>query len=269
MQCCLHYQDGHSQPACENAIEDGIPDKPVPSDRAHLDTLGLNHLTWYRGLTIDGEDIWPQVMQSFLDYLRTNSNPDWDVNTIENLGMIPNSYLQYFYYPERKLAEQEKWPPSRGEQVMAIELNLLREYEDDRNIEPPDDLMQRGGSYYSTVATQLINAHANNLGEIHVANVPNNGGVQDWPSDWVLELPCRVDRTGVHPLPADPLPPVCFGLISQVKMYELLTVEAAVHGNCRAAYDALLAHPLGPPASQIQEVLDDILETNKNYLSQF
>jgi 6-phospho-beta-glucosidase len=67
----------------------------------------------------------------------------------------------------------------------------------------------------------------------------------------------------------EPLPPVCFGLIAQVKTYELLTVEAAVKGDREAAYQALLAHPLGPSADKVQEVLDDMLESNRPYLPQF
>ena len=82
-------------------------------------------------------------------------------------------------------------------------------------------------------------------------------------------MPCRVDARGIHPLPAEPLPLVCFGLLAQVKSYEILTVEAAVHGDRRAAYQALLAHPLGPSADQVQAVLDDLLEANREYLSQF
>jgi 6-phospho-beta-glucosidase len=78
-----------------------------------------------------------------------------------------------------------------------------------------------------------------------------------------------VDRHGIHPLPAAPLPAACFGLIAQVKMYELLTVEAAVHGDRNAAYQALLTHPLGPKADKVQAVLEDMLETNKQWLTQF
>jgi 6-phospho-beta-glucosidase len=85
----------------------------------------------------------------------------------------------------------------------------------------------------------------------------------------VLELPCKVDRAGIHPLPADPLPPVCFGLLAQIKMYELLTVEAAVHGDRNAAYQALITNPLGPKPDRAQTVLDDLLETNRQYLPQF
>jgi 6-phospho-beta-glucosidase len=70
-------------------------------------------------------------------------------------------------------------------------------------------------------------------------------------------------------LPADPLPPAQFGLISQVKAYELLTVEAAVHGDRDAAYQALLANPLGPPADKVQAVLDDMITTHQEFLPQF
>lgn len=242
---------------------------PIAPERAQLDTLGLNHLTWHRGLTVDGEDVWPAVMTQFLTNLRRDPHPEWDVDTIAALQMIPNYYLQYFYYTNHKLAEQEQWPPSRAEAVMTIEDDLLAQYAEPDRTAPPEGLMQRGGAYYSTVATQLLNAHYNDLGETHVVNVTHRGAVPGWPDDWVLELPCRVDKNGFHPLPTTPLPPACFGLLAQVKAYELLTVDAAATGDRTAAYQALLAHPLGPPADKIQAVLNDMLETNRTYLPQF
>jgi 6-phospho-beta-glucosidase len=184
--------------------------------------------------------------------------------------MVPNYYLHYYYHTDRALGRQAQWPPSRAEEVMAIERDLLAQYAEPDRDRPPEDLMKRGGAYYSTVATQLLNAHHNDLGEIHVVNVPHRGAVPGWPEDWVLEMPCRVNGSaGIHPLPAEPLPPVCFGLLAQVKMYELLTVEAAVRGDRDAAYQALLAHPLGPTADRIQAVLDDVLATNRVHLPQF
>jgi 6-phospho-beta-glucosidase len=107
------------------------------------------------------------------------------------------------------------------------------------------------------------------LAETHIVNVPHRGAVPDWPSDWVLEMPCRVNKAGIHPLPTKPLPLVCFGLLAEVKAYELLTVEAAVHGDRNAAYQALLAHPLGPAADKVQAVLDDLLDTHREHLTQF
>ena len=242
---------------------------PVATEKAQLDTLGLNHLSWHRGFTLDGEDLWPQVMQSYLADLRNQPDPELMPETVEALNMIPNSYLQYYYLTGHKLAEQENWPPSRAESVMEIEEELLKQYADPQIVDPPADLMKRGGAWYSTLATQVINSHYNNLGEVHVLNTRHNGAVPGWPTDWVLEMPCRVDAKGIHPMPASPLPPVSFGLLAQVKSYEQLTVEAAVHGDRRAAYQALLAHPLGPKADRVQAVLDDMLETNRAYLPGF
>jgi 6-phospho-beta-glucosidase len=249
-------------------LEKSMGQKIDPS-RAGLNTLGLNHLSWHRGFSLDGEDIWPQVIQQFISELKEEPEPEWDPSTIESLRMIPNYYLQYFYYTDRKLKAQDQWPPSRAEEVMAVEEGLLREYADPGLKEPPADLMKRGGAYYSTVATQLLNAHYNDLGEAHVVNLRNGGAVREWPADWVLEMPAIVDRKGLHPIPAEPLPPACFGLIAQVKSYELLTVEAAVHGDHGSAYQALLAHPLGPSAEHISAVLNDMLETHRAYLPQF
>jgi 6-phospho-beta-glucosidase len=246
-----------------------IMGRPVDPDKAQLNTLGLNHLTWHRGFTLEGEELWPMILEAYLAELRAESEPEWDPALIETLRMIPNYYLGYYYYTTHKLAEQEKWPPSRAEEVMEIEKDLLHEYADPGLTQPPADLMKRGGAYYSTLATQVLNAHYNNTGQVHVVNVPHHGAVAGLPPDWVLEMPCTVDSAGVHPIPAEPLPTVCAGLVSQVKSYELLTVEAAVHGDRKAAYEALLAHPLGPSADQVQAVLKDMLETNKPYLPQF
>lgn len=241
----------------------------VEPERAQLDTLGLNHLTWHRGFTVDGEDVWPRVLEQYVTHLRQESEPEWPPELIESLRMIPNYYLHYFYATERKLAEQAAWPPSRAEEVLEIEAELLAQYAEPDRTEPPEGLMQRGGAYYSTVATQLLNAHYNDLHEQHVVNVPNQGAVAGWPDDWVLELPALVSQAGIEPLPAEPLPPAVFGLMQQVKMYELLTVEAAVHGDRNAAYQALLAHPLGPAVDQADAVLDDMLTTHRTYLPQF
>ncbi len=161
------------------------------------------------------------------------------------------------------------WPPSRAEEVMVVEKDLLAQYSEPDRVEPPDDLMKRGGAYYSTMATQLLCAHHNDLGEQHVVNLPHNGAIPGWPEDWVLEMPAHVSRAGITPIPAEPLPLACFGLLAQVKSYELLTVEAAVHGDHNAAYQALLAHPLGPSADRVKMVLDDMLATHRAHLPQF
>lgn len=234
-----------------------------------MDVLGLNHLTWYRGLKIGPNDVWDELFSHIIKQARSENEQEWDVPLLESLRLLPNSYLEYFYYTQHKLKLQQQWPPSRAEEVMKIEDELLTQYAEPDRTEPPPGLMQRGGAYYSTVATQLINAHFNDLKEVHIVNTRQGNAVPEYPSDWVMELPCTIDRQGIHPLVATPLPQICFSLMQQVKTYELLTVEAAVRGDRSAAYQAMLAHPLGPDADQIPSVLDDLLETHGAYLPNF
>jgi 6-phospho-beta-glucosidase len=248
---------------------ENLTGKTIHPEKAHLDTLGLNHLSWHRGFTVEGEEMWPQVIEGYIARLKAEEHPEWAPRTIEILRMMPNYYLQYFYQTEKKLKAQSAWPPSRAEEVLEIEARLLVQYADPDLKVPPDDLMERGGAYYSTLATQLLNAHYNDLDERHIVNVRHDGVVDGWPADWVLEMPVTVNHEGFHPLQVEPLPEVCFGLIAQVKSYEILTAEAAVTGDREIAYQALLAHPLGPADDKVQDVLDDMLETHKDYLPQF
>ncbi len=237
--------------------------------RAVIKTLGLNHLTWVTDFWVDGVSLWESVMRNYLDHLKSAGDPEFDPELVKTLGMIPNSYLKYFYHTEKMLEKQSLWPPSRADAVMKIEEKLLGDYADPNLTEPPAELMLRGGAWYSTVAIQLLNAHYNNWGEEHVVNTRQAGAVQEYDTDWVMELPCTVDKNGIHPLPARPLPLSCFNLISAVKEYELLTVEAAVHGDRTAARKAMIAHPLGPKESAVDLVLKDLLETHRTFLPRF
>ena len=56
--------------------------------------------------------------------------------------------------------------------------------------------------------------------------------------------------------------------MAAVKAYELLTVEAAVHGDREAAYQALVAIPSGRRWGR-STVLDEMLTINAVYLPQF
>ncbi len=236
---------------------------------AEIKTLGLNHLTWYYGFSINGEDFWGQIMAEIVDEQRKVKEPYFDPDTLENLQLLPNSYLRYYYYTENMIRKQADWPPSRAEEVMQIEAELLKTYTHQNLSKPPKKLMQRGGAYYSTVATQLINAHHNDLNETHVINTRNNGAVPGWDNDWVIEIPSRVTARGIFPIPTHPLPPECESLIFSVKAYEILTAQAAVEGSRAAAYKAILTHPLGPSAEKIKALLEDMLDINKQYLPNF
>jgi 6-phospho-beta-glucosidase len=241
----------------------------IQPQNINLKCLGLNHLSWFYGCEVGGTDYWPEIMAAYLDEKNQEEEPSFDTQTLQSLNMLPNYYLRYYYYTENMLAQQDQWPPSRAEEVFQIEDGLLRQYQQEERVDLPEDMLKRGGAYYSSVAVELLNAHYNDLNQTQVLNVRHNGVVKGWNKDWVLEMPCAVSAAGVQPLPADPLPLACEGLVAAVKAYEVLTAQAAFFGDYDAAYQAMLVHPLGPPANCIKPVLDDLLEINRKYLPQF
>jgi 6-phospho-beta-glucosidase len=235
----------------------------------HLDYLGLNHLAWVRGARVGDQDIWPQMFADALRWARESDDPSVPAEVMERLGVTYNYYLHYYYRTQSVLREQAKNEPSRAEQVMEIEKTLLAQYADPTLEEMPPELMKRGGAYYSTVAVQLVEAIALDLGQVHIVNTRQGDAVPGIPPDWVMELPCRIDGAGIHPLPAEPLPLFADGLLRAVKAYELLTAQAAITGDRDAALQALIVHPLGPGVDQALEVLEDMLTTHRAYLPKF
>ena len=58
-------------------------------------------------------------------------------------------------------------------------------------------------------------------------------------------------------------------MISEVKNYEMLAVEAAVEGNVTKMKQALLAHPLVREYSVVEKLVPDLLKGSKEFLPQF
>lgn len=234
-----------------------------------LDYLGLNHLAWIRGAKLAGQDIWPEMFKKACLEAKSEEDSPLPVDMMERLGVICNGYLRYYYRTPKVLEEQARTATSRADRVMEIEAGILSQYADPSLKTIPADLMKRGGAYYSTVAIQCIESMVLDLGEVQIVNARQAGAVPNLPPDWVMELPSRIDRTGVHPLPSEPLPLFAEGLLRAVKAYELLTAEAAITGSRDLALQALLVHPLGPDADRALAVLEDLLKTHSAHLPAF
>jgi 6-phospho-beta-glucosidase len=236
----------------------------VDSEEVLLDHVGLNHLTWIRGVSVAGTDRMAELLADPSIVIDADHGP---VALVRALGAIPSYYLRYYYATADVLAEQRDGH-TRAADVMEIERELLRLYADPTLDRKPKLLEQRGGAYYSEVAAQLMASLHAGTGDVQVVDTRNDGALPDLPDDAVVEVPARIDRDGAHPLPAKPLAPEMRGLVEHVKAYERLTVEAALAGDRRTALRALIANPL-VPAMQAPALLDAILEANAAYLPRF
>jgi 6-phospho-beta-glucosidase len=236
----------------------------VRPDGVRIDYVGLNHLAWVRRVFLDGEDVTSDLLAS-IERAGTKAF-GFDAELIQALGMIPSSYLRYFYHQQGILAEQRSGKRTRGEEVQEIERKLLEMYRDPELCCKPPLLGRRGGAHYSTLAAALVTAIANDSQELHIVDCRNGGALPDVPEDVAVELPCVIDRQGAHPLIAGHLPFSIRGLVQHVKAYEELTIEAAISGDERTALLALTANPLVPSFETARALWQDIRAENAAYM---
>jgi len=241
----------------------------APPESLFLDYVGLNHLSWVRRVFRDGRDVTEEMMARAVTEARANPRSGFDPALLEALGMLPCYYLRYYYHHGRIVAEQRTASRTRGEEVQAIDADLLELYRDPELTAKPPELAKRGGAWYSRAAVSVIAAIAGNTRAVHIVSSRNQGAVADLPAESVVEVPCVVGAAGPIPMVTGPLPGAIRGLVHAVKSYEQLTIEAAVTGDVRTALAALLAHPLVPDYEVAQGLLDAILTANRGWLPRF
>lgn len=235
-----------------------------------LDYVGLNHLSWVRGVRVDGKDVTDEFLSAFIENAPEEwSNPDVCANMVaamKSLKTVCNGYLQYFYATAEALAFLKSKPKTRGEEVVEIERSLFEKYTQKELNEKPPELSKRGGAHYSTAAFHLIEAIENDLGNTQIVCCRNNGAIPTFDDDVAVEIPAIIDRNGACAVPQQAPTPAIRGLMQIIKAYETLTVEAAVTGDREIAFQAILGHPLTPGAVKCREILDDLFEINRPHL---
>jgi 6-phospho-beta-glucosidase len=235
----------------------------VEPSRIALDHFGLNHLTWIRGVKLDGEEILPRILEEQAEELAGDIG--LPAALMRRYGVIPSYYLRY-YYEHDAVVEELKSKGSRAEEVAAIERELLELYADPNLDEKPALLEKRGGAYYSEAAVNLVSSLVRDTGDVQVVNVRNNGTFPFLDDQAVIEVPARVDSSGAVPLPVAPVEPLFRGLISHVTAYEELALEAAREGGIERVADALLAHPLIGQADLSTRLADALVAANRQHL---
>ncbi|WP_327681578.1 6-phospho-beta-glucosidase [Kitasatospora sp. NBC_00458] len=245
----------------------------VDPELIRLDHVGLNHLTWERGVTLldapgaaGGREVLPELLAGFGKEIAEDLLLPQRV--IERLGVVPSYYLRYFYQHDA-VVEELKAKGSRAAEVAEIERQLLEMYADPALDTKPELLGKRGGAFYSEAAVQLIAALLGTDGStsVQVVNTRNDGVLPFLPDDAVIEVPAEVDAAGVRPLPQRPVEPLYAGLIAAVTAYEHLALDAALRGGRDRVFDALLAHPLVGQIELANQLTDRLLAHNREHLA--
>jgi 6-phospho-beta-glucosidase len=242
--------------------------------RVVLDHAGLNHLTWLRGVQVDGKEVLPELLAAHGEVIAEHAG--MPLSVLAELGVVPSYYLRYFYFHD-DVVREEKQRPSRAAEVAAIERELMELYGDPTLDTKPELLAKRGGAFYSEAAVALVaslfggtagDGGAAADGEApQVVNVRNFGILPFLADDAVIEVPATITAAGPAPVPVAPIEPLYRGLIAHVSAYEELALDAALRGGRSRVEAALLAHPLVGQYDTAKAMADRLMAENAQFLS--
>lgn len=250
------------------AAEYQVPEKDVLPE-----FVGINHLHWVTSALVRGEEKLPELLDGGKSYTAKNvPTLGWDADFLKSLGAIPTYYLKYFYMTDKMFADMKnslEKEGTRADVVSRVEEELFELYQDVNLDVKPKQLEQRGGAFYSEAAVNLMNSIYNDKRDIQTLNVANGNTFDFLPADASIEVNCVVTGQGPIVLSPQHVPEHVKGLMHAVKVYEKLTIDAAVTGDRGIALQALVHHPLVPSVDVAKKVLDELLEAHKAYLPAF
>ncbi|CCH77908.1 Glucosidase [Nostocoides japonicum T1-X7] len=251
-----------------------------------FDYVGLNHLGWMRRVLIDGDDVLPALLADDALLGRLEETAMFGADWLRTLGCLPNEYLYYYDFTREAVASIRAAGRTRGDFLKATQEEFYRtalagpdpaaywrevgawrnanymaeargaaQGEGGRETEDPDGSEEDEG--YAGVAVSVMAAMT--LGEpaTHILNVRNRGTVDGFDDDAVVEIPVRVDGSGVHPLPLPSQPDLHQrGLMEQIKAVERHAIAAATTGDRSEALRAFALHPLVDSVTVARTLLD-------------
>jgi 6-phospho-beta-glucosidase len=145
----------------------------------------------------------------------------------------------------------------------------MDKFADESLVTKPEELMERGGAYYSDSAAELMADIHNDAGTVHIVNTLNNGAIPGFPDDVVMEIPAIISKSGASSVKTNAMRGDIDAMVRSVKDFEMLTIDAAVTGNEQSALLALLANPIGPDSSQARDLWRDLKAENNGLIGLF
>ena len=102
--------------------------------------------------------------------------------------------------------------------------------------------------------------------EESAVNIQNQGLIDDLPDWLVVEVPAKVDATGIHGMTPKQIPKAFLGLLhNQVAVHDM-TAEAILSGSRADVLAALLVDPVVDVHRPLSQMVDTLLDLQQDYL---
>jgi alpha-galactosidase len=242
---------------------------------------GINHCASVRELRlVDGTDAMPLVRER-----ATNPVVRFALDTY---GVLPYCWSHWVeHYPQMQRLEGEYAGTAQGVKMrygitthdMAYEKARVAGLEElaatwtaaDAGPVTLADLPE-GDEDWGIEVIDIIESIAANRNRTFVVNAPNEGAIPNLPDDAIVEVNATVNRYGIRPIQAGPLPEALAAHLRGFVAFEQHVVRAALNGSREDALRAFLLDPnmqARLDLDQTAQLLDEMLEANAAWLPQF
>ncbi|MBN2151941.1 MAG: alpha-glucosidase [Candidatus Lokiarchaeota archaeon] len=247
-------------------------EKITGKPRQELDIVsgGLNHF----GVILEikdkasGEDMYPKIRKDGPGFLRSLAAYDGlalNAFVLESFGYMP-------YTPDSHFGEYVQWAWERAD-IPAIR-RFMRTYEEVlmADFKKLTRRIEKGKGASCVVpdeerAVPIIEGIVTDKNYVEPSvNVPNKGVYANLPEDLVVECPAVVNRQGVNGVAYGEYPKGLAALLRAQASVQDLVVEAILQRSKSIALQALLVDPVIETSWQAKQILDEMLELQKDYI---
>jgi alpha-galactosidase len=254
----------------------------APLEEITYRVAGINHMAWFLELEWNGEDAYPLLREKFKDpgiYDRPDAHwAGYDVARVE----IFKAFGYFVTESSQHMSEYVPYFRKRRELLERFRLDYRLDAFDDfavrrakaeevmkETLEIGAEIPLRRTAEYCTYIIHSIETGTPRRVNV---NVRNTGLITNLPGGCVVEVPCLVDETGIHPTYVGDLPPQCAALDrTNINVHELGAL-AAVEKDKELAFQAILLDPLTSALLTIDEtrrMVDEMFEAEARYLPGF
>ena len=256
----------------------------VASDDIAYTAVGMNHLTWFTELRVQGQDAMPRLHEIAREKLKGRATDAADAednpfswHLFELFGAFPavlDRHVSEFF--TQFFADGQYYGKTLGVDAFSFEATIERgneifeEMRQDALSDQPlrDDYFEQFSGEHEQV-TEMIESIRQDAGRIYSANLPNRGQVPNLPEDAIVECPAIADGSGLRPIIQPPLPAAVVGTLATRMACVETVVEAALEGSREKLIQALVLDGAVDSLETATRLADELLAAQAKHLPQF
>ena len=228
----------------------------APRESVSVWVAGINHMAWFLRFERDGEDAYPALWDALedagtyaLDPVRFEVMRHFGFFVSESTRHL-SEYLPYFRTSAERMEEFDL-------NAVTADLSRLEKRNDEYFAKMREEVAgeapltaERSEEY----ACRILSSIETGEPSVRNGNVPNYGLISNLAEGACVEVPCLVDRLGIHPMAVGELPPQLAALNRSNMAVQELAVRAVLEGSREAAKHAVMLDPLTSAVLSLAEI---------------